>query len=520
MALSSRRAERWDLVVVGGGSAGCVVAARVSADEGARVLLLEAGPDPQPLPDMIAAARRDAEALLQSPYIALYPTIRPLDGSSFPLLAGRIMGGGSSVNFMSFMRPTAADCGRWAAYGGEAWSFDELLPVMRRIERDEDYPDDALHGHGGPINVKRTFDPEAPMADAARAFFERALELGLPYCRDLNVPSPFGIGPTPGSVLDGRRQSTRVAYLDPARARPNLRIEPDSLVTRLVVRDGRVVGVRYVCDGSPSEALADRVVLCAGVFHSPQVLMLSGIGPPDELRRLGIDAQHRLDGVGANFQDHATVYLTFEGRQGVASDAVLPKFRILGKSHPALAEADLNVFMRPPTELPGLGRLLPVSVHLLQHRSRGRLCLDGTDPTAQPIVETGLLTDADDVAAIVRGMEFVAELCGGAGLAAWYGPLLQPEARADFATFAQSTFSSYDHGVGTCRIGPAGDAEAVVDASLRVHGLENLWIADASVLPVIPHVNTNLSAVLVGEVAARSIAADVAGAAALSLNAL
>ncbi|MGP1674043.1 MAG: GMC oxidoreductase, partial [Candidatus Limnocylindrales bacterium] len=215
----------------------------------------------------------------------------------------------------------------------------------------------------------------------------------------------------------------------------------------------------------------------------------------------------QLDGVGQNYQDHSVVYMTFEGAEDMHEQYVIPKVRLIAKSDPTLPYGDLHVFMRPAIVMPGLAPMLPVSLHLLDHRKPGNLTLASSDPASPPIVEPHLLQHPDDIRAMTNAMAMIRELVSHPALAAFYGRLLQPEPGDDWADFAQRTFTVYHHGVGTCRMGPAGDPLAVVDERLRVHGFENLWVADASVLPVIPHANTNLSAILVGEIAARNLAA-------------
>jgi choline dehydrogenase len=497
--------RQFDVVVVGGGTAGCVVAARLSEDPARRVLLVEEGPDPRPVPDVVADPKRQGEVVLESPYVRMYDVERP-DESSFPLLSGRIMGGGSSVNNLVIVRPMRIDFDAWARHGGEAWSYDALLPLMRAIEDDRDFAGSPIHGIGGPLTLHRSFKLDDPADPPVRALIEAAQDLGLPRCDDLNVPEPFGVCASPYNLRDGRRQSTAVAYLDPARDRPNLEILADTAAVRLVLEGSRVCGIELRTPSGPEVVSADRVVLAAGVYHSPQLLELSGIGREAELSRLGIPLVHRLEGVGEGYQDHAVVYVTFQGTTDLREDYVIPKVRLIAKSRDDLPHPDLHVFMRPSIRMEGLPPMLPVSLHLLEHRSRGRVTLSSTDPEELPAVDAALLTDPEDVRALVDGIGLVDRLAKHPALAAFYGPMLTPESPDDWEEHVLASYSTYHHGVGTCRFGASDDPLAVVDPKLRVHGLENLWVADASVLPEIPHANTNLAAILVGEVAARNLA--------------
>jgi choline dehydrogenase len=495
----------FDLIVIGGGTAGCVVAARASEDPAMRVLLVEAGPDPRPIPDIVADPRRQSELILESPYVRMYDATRA-DGSTFPLLSGRIMGGGSSINNLAVVRPMRRDFDSWTRFGGPGWSYDDLLPLMRAIETDRDFADSPIHGSSGPLQLHRGFKLDDPADPPVRALIDAATALGFPACRDLNVPEPYGICASPYNVQNGRRQSTAVAYLDPARDRPNLTIVADTTATRLVANGTRVEGVALSTAAGPIVVRGASVVMAAGVFHSPQLLMLSGIGPRDELERHGITVRHHLPGVGANYQDHAVVYITFEGTADLREDYVIPKVRLIAKSDDAMDHPDLHVFMRPSIRMPGLPPMLPVSIHLLEHRSRGRVALRSADPDDLPMVDPALLSDPRDVRALVDGIGVVTRLTAHPALAAFYGPLITPDSVAAWEEHVRTSYITYYHGVGTCRIGIPGDPDAVVDAGLRVHGMENLWVADASVLPVVPHANTNLAAILVGEIAARAIA--------------
>jgi len=319
------------------------------------------------------------------------------------------------------------------------------------------------------------------------------------------VPDPLGVCASPYNIRDGRRQSTAVAWLDPARDRPNLTIAADTTTTRLLVDGSRVTGVEVETAAGPERIEAGHVVLSAGVYHSPQLLMLSGIGPRAQLDAHGIPVTHELPGVGENYQDHAVVYMTFEGSSDLREDYVIPKVRLIARSDPSLDYGDLHVFVRPAIHMAGLPAMLPVSIHLLDDRGRGRVSLASAHVHDLPHIEPGLLEHPDDLGAMTRAMQLVARMMADERMRPFYGSLVQPAPGEDWETFARSTFANYHHGVGTCRMGPASDHGAVVDERLRVHGLAGLSVADASVLPILPHANTNVSAILAGEMAARNL---------------
>src|SRR5499425_2548668 len=281
------------------------------------------------------------------------------------------------------------------------------------------------------------------------------------------------------------------------RSRPNLTIIAEAAVHSLQLSGKKAEGVRYEKDGQMHTVLGGQILLTSGVYGSPQILMLSGIGQAEQLKKFGVSVVHELKGVGENYQDHPVVFMTFEGPKESKEDWVVPRFRLIIRKNAISEAANFHINMRPPTEVAGIKRMMPVSAHLLEQRNRGRVFLQSADPHELPGVDSGMLEDPGDLKAMVEAMQFIDELVHKGPAREFYGPLIQPGPSDDWGKFARSTYDSYHHGVGTCKMGPASDDRAVVDEKLRVHGMSNLWVGDASIMPVVSHANTNLTSIMI-----------------------
>ncbi|RBY81746.1 mycofactocin system GMC family oxidoreductase MftG [Geodermatophilus sp. TF02-6] len=524
-------AEEWDVVVVGAGTSGAPLAARL-ADAGRRVLLLEAGADharPADFPEVLRDAARMGAA------VPGHPANWDLTGVlteevTFPVPRGRVVGGSSALNGGYFIRGTRADFDGWAAAGNDLWSYDAVLPALVRLEADREYGDRPGHGADGPVPVRRPRGG-SPLVDALGAATE---ELGFPAEPDKNGDAPPGWGPVPFNVAGGVRVNTAMAYLSPRRGCSRLTVRGGAHVRRVVVESGRAVGVQ-TADGVVRAA---EVVLAAGAVGSPQLLLLSGIGPADDLRALGVDVVADVPGVGADATDHPDVYVTWRParRLSVPRDAlplhsvlntpddleVLPWLKPFSRVMVARTAAGVAGALRRPgatlRALRGasLHRLLDTArrrddlflgVALQREDSRGRLRLVSTDPSVQPRIEYRYLTAESDRRRMREGVRLAAELLRTPSVA----PLVAERtglpddvlaSDRELDRWVRRHLATAVHLAGTARMGPDGDPGAVVDQHLRVRGVPGLRVVDTSVLPTVPSRGPAATAVAVGERAA------------------
>ena len=527
-------ARDYDLIVVGAGSAGCVLANRLSADRRHRVLLIEAGGSDRRLDVALPLA---VSKLWPNPKLTWGFMSEPeaeLGGRRLPVARGKMLGGTSSLNGMMAIRGHARDYDRWRDHGLPGWGFADVLPYFRRLERHW-RGESALHGDAGPVVVSPHPAPSPLLARARQA----AEAMGFPLTDDFNGGSTEGFGMPDFTVDRGRRASTSAAYLRPALGRPNLTVATHALVRRVMVRGGVARGVIYTAGGMEIEALASReVILCGGAINSPQLLMLSGIGPGEQLRAHGIEVIADRPEVGANLQDHPGAGLEFDLAPAWAFEAELRFDRaarsllrwfgsgggIMGAPplvisanvatrRPSSDEVDLRFLLIPLAMdtrvwFPGLraarGPALGAMWSLNYPRSRGSIRLASGDPAAPPEIRYNLLSDPYDRDELVRGYHVLRTLLRQRPLAEVLGPMTrpdrEPESDDDVLNHVRATGATAYHPSGTCRMG--GDEESVVDGQLRVRGVQKLRVVDASIFPLLPGGNTNLPVIMVAEKAA------------------
>jgi choline dehydrogenase len=502
----------YDDIIVGAGSSGAVLAARLSEDRRRRVLLLEAGPD-------YASVEATPHDLTDSTWISVVRhdwgfRAEAVKGRDVEFPRGKVTGGSSAVNATIALRGAPADYDEWARLGNDEWAWERVLPFFCMLEDDQD-EGGALHGRGGPIPIRRWRDGELVPLQAAFRDVTRAL--GIPDVTDHNHPDAHGVGPWPMNQRERLRVSTAIAYLLPARGRANLSIRAGCLARRLVVEGGGAVGVEVEHGGPPEVVRGRRVTLAAGAIGSPAMLLRSGVGPRTELAALGIEPLVDVPGVGANLLDHPLASVALVPRPGVCA-RTQPVVQIGARlTAPGSSEAnDLQVFMvshADLTEIPaamaliGAPTVFAVAVSLQRPRSRGRVSLVSPDPHAAPRIELNYLDDGEDMRRMVEGLRLawrVAEHAAIEGSAERIAILTEAMMGVDEVVqgYLQMAVSTLYHPVGTARMGSADDPGAVVDQYGRVRGLDGVRVLDASIMPNIPRANTNLTCIMLAERAA------------------
>ncbi len=518
-----------DYIVVGGGSAGCAVAGRLSEDPACSVVLFEAGPrDTNLFIHLPATYYKTAKGPLLTRYV-----LEPLKHQKKPVMTmvqARVLGGGSSVNAMVYIRGCPEDYDRWASEGAPGWSYREVLPYFKRAEDNNQFSND-VHGTGGPLGVSS----QRYTHSLTRSWLRACQEAGIPYNPDFNSGKQAGCGLYQVTIRNGRRCSAATAYLKPAARRPNLTVRTGHQVTRILIEKGRTVGIEYIENGRKTQMRADReVIVCAGAIGSPHLLLLSGIGPADQLKRNGVPVIQDLKGVGNNLQDHVDIYLIYQltGQCSYDKYKKLPWQISAGLQYalfrrgPATSNIceggafwwgnradplpDLQLHFLPGAGIeegvdtvPG-GNGCTLNICQTRPKSRGFVALRSNDASQPPLVSPNYLSDPYDLDRLVEATKLGQNIMGQSALRQFIQAEILPgrdlRSKDDYQKFVYENAQGALHPSGTCKMGT--DEWAVVDPFLRVRGIDGLRVADTSVMPHLVSGNTNAPAIMIGERAA------------------